>query len=298
MTVTQGSSPQDSGPHVQRRQRVRAGAVWATVSRWVIYALLLFIFIAPFWGVLMGALSVKAVRAGQMALLPNGLTLSNFMQSWETSAPYFLNSVLVAGAALALQVTVSTLAAYALARKKFVGAAIVSLLILSTLMLPEEVIAIPLFLVLRDLPLIHLKLTDNLWGMILPLAGWAFSIFVLTEFMRGIPVELEEAARVDGAGDIVIFTRIILPLVRPALGTVTVFGFIMIWDQYLLPLIVTNNQKLYTLPVMLAQLKADELSLPNVFLATTFLALLPSMIVYYALQRYFSAGLLSGAVKG
>ena len=285
-------------PRQQVRRRESARTLWLTFSRTLVALLLLLVFVAPFWSVLMGALSVRALRTGQMALAPNGLTLSNFGQAWSSSAPYFINSVVVALGALALQITVSTLAAYALARKKFVGAAIVSLLILSTLMLPEEVIAIPLFLVLRDLPIVHLKLTDSLWGMILPLIGWAFSIFVLTEFMRAIPVELEDAARVDGAGDLVIFTRIILPLVRPALGTVTVFGFIMIWDQYLLPLIVTNNQKLYTLPVMLAQLKGDEQSIPNVFLATTFIALLPSMIVYYGLQRYFSAGLLNGAVKG
>ncbi|MGY2894781.1 carbohydrate ABC transporter permease [Deinococcus sp. UYEF24] len=280
----------------QRRSTPRIS--WGRPLRWLVFALLLFVFVAPFWSVLMGALSSRALRSGELALVPNGLTLSNFVQAWQTSSPYFFNSVIVAAVALALQISVSTLAAYALARKRFVGAAVVSLLILTTLMLPEEVISIPLFLVMRDLPLVHLKLTDSLWGMILPVVGWAFSIFVLTEFMRDIPNELEEAARVDGAGDVVIFTRIILPLVRPALGTVTIFGFIMIWDQYLLPLIVTNNQKLYTLPVMLAQLRADELSIPNVFLATTFIALLPSMVVYYALQRYFSAGLLNGAVKG
>lgn len=271
---------------------------WAILSRGLFYALLLFVFVAPFWGVLMGAVSERALRSGELALRPNGFTLSNFATAWETSGRYFFNSVIVTAVALILQVTISTLAAYALARKKFVGAAVITLLILSTMMLPEEVIAIPLFLVLRDLPLVHVKLTDSLWGMILPVVGWAFSIFVLTEFMRAIPAELEEAARVDGAGDFVIFTRIILPLVRPALGTVTVFGFIMIWDQYLLPLIVTNRQELYTLPVMLAQLRANEQSIPNVFFATTFMALLPSMAVYYGLQRYFAAGLLNGAVKG
>jgi len=287
-TTRQATAPSRSTPRIS----------WGRPLRWLVFALLLFVFVAPFWSVLMGALSSRALRSGELALVPNGLTLSNFAQAWQTSSPYFFNSVIVAAVALALQISVSTLAAYALARKRFVGAAVVSLLILTTLMLPEEVISIPLFLVMRDLPLVHLKLTDSLWGMILPVVGWAFSIFVLTEFMRDIPNELEEAARVDGAGDVVIFTRIILPLVRPALGTVTIFGFIMIWDQYLLPLIVTNNQKLYTLPVMLAQLRADELSIPNVFLATTFIALLPSMVVYYTLQRYFSAGLLNGAVKG
>jgi multiple sugar transport system permease protein len=134
--------------------------------------------------------------------------------------------------------------------------------------------------------------------MIVPVAGWAFSIFVLTEFMREIPIELEEAARIDGAGDLQIFFRVILPLSTPALGTIAIFGFIMIWDQYLLPLIVVNNEKLYTLPVMLSHMRVDPTIPPNVFVVITVLAMLPSIVVYLALQRYFQRGLTAGAVKG
>ncbi len=94
------------------------------------------------------------------------------------------------------------------------------------------------------LPLIDASLYNSYLGMILPVVGWAFSIFVLTEFMSAIPKELEEAARIDGANEWQIFFHVILPLVKPALGTVVTFGFIMIWDQYLLPLIVVNHDSL------------------------------------------------------
>src|SRR5262249_29634195 len=135
-------------------------------------------------------------------------------------------------------------------------------------------------------------------GMILPVVGWGFSIFMLSEFMRAIPADLEEAARVDGAGDWQIFWLVILPLCRPALGSAGVFGFIMIWDQYLLPLLVTNNEALYTLPVALATVRADETMKPAVFIAISVIAMLPSIAVYLALQKSFNRGLLAGAVKG
>lgn len=141
-------------------------------------------------------------------------------------------------------------------------------------------------------------LYNSYLGMILPIVGWAFSIFVLTEFMAAIPKELEEAARIDGASEWQIFFHVILPLVKPALGTVVTFGFIMIWDQYLLPLIVVNQDSLNTIPVILGTLRTDESITPNIFIAITLLAMLPSIIVYLGLQKHFNRGIMSGAVKG
>jgi multiple sugar transport system permease protein len=175
---------------------------------------------------------------------------------------------------------------------------VVSLLFLSTMMLPEEVIAIPLYLVLGKLPVVHVSLLNSYLGMILPVAGWAFSIFVLTEFMKAVPMELEEAARIDGASEWQIFFNVVLPLVKPALGTTAIFGFLMIWDQYLLPLIVVNRETLYTIPVVLAALRTDEHISPNVFIAVTLLAMIPSVALYLGLQKHFQRGLTSGALKG
>ncbi|MBC7917420.1 MAG: carbohydrate ABC transporter permease [Rhodoferax sp.] len=274
--------------------------VAATVGRTVFYALLLIVFVGPFWAFAVTAFSGVTLQPGELLLWPQKPTLDNFHYAWFKSHVwrYLLNSIVVVSIGTVLQVGVSALAAYALARKKFRGAAVISLFILSTMMLPEEVIAIPLYLVLGKLPLFQVSLLNTHAGMILPVVGWAFSIFMLTEFMKKVPLELEEAARVDGASEWQIFWLVILPLVRPALGTVAVFGFIMIWDQYLLPLIVANREDLYTLPVALASVRADEVMPPAVFVAITLIAMLPSILIYLAMQKAFNRGLLMGAVKG
>lgn len=270
------------------------------VARWVLYGLLVLVFVGPFWGFLMTSLSGSTVPSGTLLWWPEQFTLDNYRSAWVDVGVwrFMLNSAIVVVVGTTLQLAVSTLAAYALARKRFRGLAAVSFLVLCTMMLPEEVIAIPLFMVLGDLPLLRVSLHNTHLGMILPLVGWAFSIFMLTEFMRAIPAELEEAARVDGASDWQVFRLVILPLCKPALGTAAVFGFIMIWDQYLLPLLVTNRESLYTLPVALASVRADETMRPAVFLAISVLAMLPSIVVYLGLQRAFNRGLLAGAVKG
>ena len=271
---------------------------WA--ARGALYGLLLIVFVGPFWAFLMTSLSGVTIAPGRLLLWPEQATLENFRYAWvETRVwRYLLNSAVVVVVGTTLQVMVSALAAYALARKRFRGLALVSFLVLSTMMLPEEVIAIPLFMVLGNLPLLNISLQNTHLGMILPVVGWAFSIFMLTEFMRAIPLELEEAARVDGAGDWQVFWWVILPLCKPALGTAAVFGFIMIWDQYLLPLLVTNRDELYTLPVALAAVRADETMKPAVFIAISVIAMLPSILVYLGLQKAFNRGLLAGAVKG
>ena len=168
---------------------------------------------------------------------------------------YLLNSFFVVGCGLALQVLVSVFAGYALARKRFRGCGGLLALILATMMLPEEVLAVPLSVLLADLPLLHVNLVGSLAGMIVPLAPGAFSILVMTEFMKDVPRELEEAARLDGAGEFRIFWQVILPLCRPALGVIGVFGFTMIWDQYLLPLLVATDASQYTLPLALRTLR-------------------------------------------
>src|SRR5690606_5617411 len=258
------------------------------------------IFVTPLWSIAAAALSGTTVAPGSFVIFPEEMTLRNFIDTWgsERIARYFLNSLVVVGLGVPLQTAVSAFAAYALARKRFRGGAIVLLLILATMMMPEEVIAIPLYLVLSDVPPFGVSLLNTYAGLILPVLGWAFSIFVLVKFMREVPVELEEAARVDGAGDLTIFFRVILPCVKPALGTVTVFGFLMIWDQYLLPLIVAEDTDMFTLQIALLNLRQDDMISIAVVMSVALLALLPSVIVYLALQRYFQSGITAGSIKG
>ncbi|MCK2219793.1 carbohydrate ABC transporter permease [Actinomadura sp. ATCC 31491] len=270
----------------------------AVAARFVVYGLMVVVFTGPLVGLLVSAFS-KTLDPTSFTLWPDEFTLENFVQAKDKNVYlYLLNSFVVVGFGLLLQMLVSVFAAYALARKKFRGMTVVMLLMLATMMLPEEIIAIPLSLVLADMPVLHLNLIGTYAGMILPVGAWGFSILVMTEFMKEVPVELEEAARIDGAGELRIFATIIVPLCRPALGVIGVFGFTMIWDQYLLPLIVATESTMWTLPIALRSLRSDEEVGIGVLLAASLLALLPSIIAFLAFQRQFMRGLTSGAVKG
>jgi multiple sugar transport system permease protein len=275
----------------------RKGPV-AVIAKTVLYAFLVFVFAGPLVAILVSAF-VPVSDPTKLTLIPDQLTLDNFRQAADRHVfRYLLNSFVVVGFGLLFQVLVSILAAYALARKRFVGGTIVMLAFLATMMMPEEVLAIPLSLVLADVPVVHVNLIGSLAGMIVPVVAWGFSILVMTEFMREIPMELEEAARIDGAGDLRIFWSVVLPLCRPALGVIGIFGFAMIWDQYMLPLLVATDDEQFTLPLALRSIRTDEEVGIGVLLAGALLALLPSVIAFLSFQRSFLRGLTSGAVKG
>lgn len=268
------------------------------LARLALYAVLVFVFAGPLVALLVGSFS-RVPDPSRLSLIPTEFTLDNFAAAIKRDVLlYLLNSFIVVGGGLLLQVLVSVSAAYALARKKFPGMRLIFLLILSTMMLPEEILAIPLSIVLADVPVVHVNLIGSLAGMIVPVAAWAFSILVMAEFMKEIPYELEEAARIDGAGDLRIFWSVVLPLCRPALGVIGIFGFTMIWDQYMLPLLVAQDASQFTLPLALRTLRNDDQVGTGALLAAALLALLPSVLAFLAMQRQFMKGLTAGAVKG
>ncbi len=274
----------------------RPGVAWGL--RILLCAIALAIFAAPFLTIFSGAFTTHP-SGSSLSFLPHDTTLSNFKVAgaqgmWD----YLGNSLVIAGGGLLLQLAVCTLAAYALARHRFRGQALIMMLFMMTLMLPEEVIAIPLSLVLGDVPVVHLDLKGTVWGVILPLGAWGFSVMMLTEFMREIPDEIEEAARLDGVGELRMLWQIILPLCKPALGVAGVLGFIMIWDQYLLPLIAAKDPTDYTVTVALGTLRTDPVVGSGVVLAGAVIALIPSLIVYLLLQRSLVTGIAAGATKG
>jgi multiple sugar transport system permease protein len=269
-----------------------------TVAKVVLYAVLVAVFAGPLVALLVSSFD-RVSDPSKFTIWPHHPTLENYrVAEGRGIFRYLMNSLLVVGGGLLLQVFVTIFAGYALARKRFRGATIVLLLVLVTMMLPEEVLAIPLSLVLSDLPVIHVNLLDTLWGMIIPVGAWGFSIIVMAEFMKEIPIELDEAARIDGAGELRVFWSVVLPLCRPALGIVGIFGFSMIWDQYILPLIVAKDYRHATLALALRTLRSDDQVGLGVLLAGAVLALLPSVIVFLSFQRQFMRGLTMGAVKG
>ncbi|MFG2459753.1 carbohydrate ABC transporter permease [Streptomyces sp. NPDC048523] len=274
----------------------RPGLAWGL--RILLCAIALAVFAAPFLTIFSGAFTTNP-SGSSLSFLPHDSTLLNFRVAGERGIwDYLGNSLVIAGGGLLLQLAVCTLAAYALARHRFRGQALIMMLFMMTLMLPEEVIAIPLSLVLGDVPVVHVDLKGTVWGVILPLGAWGFSVMMLTEFMRDIPAEIEEAARLDGVGELRMLWQIVLPLCKPALGVAGVLGFIMIWDQYLLPLIASKDPTDYTVTVALSILRTDPEVGSGVVLAGAVIALIPSLIVYLLLQRSLVTGIAAGATKG
>jgi multiple sugar transport system permease protein len=289
------SGAENESLHTVLGLQARRGPV-ALLTKLVLYGAITAVFAGPLIALLIGAFS-KVPSETTFSLWPSGLTLDNFRVAAHRGVYlYLLNSFIVVGFGLLLQMVVSVFASYALARKRFRGAALVMLIVLASMMMPEEVVAIPLSVVLNDLPLFHISLINTYAGLILPLGAWGFSIIVMTQFMREVPMSLEEAARIDGAGELRVFWSVILPVCRPAIGVLGVFGFTMIWDQYVLPLIVARESDHFTLPIALRTLHADDQVGIGVLLAAALLALLPSVIAFLLFQRQFTRGLSVEAV--
>lgn len=278
----------------------RSGALRIGV-RVLLYALVLFVFAMPLWTMVATVFSGVPLKLGQVSLVPHQFTLGNLRAAFRYGVGRgLLNSVIVTGVGLFLQVTVSAFAAYALARKKFRGRALVMLAVLATMMMPEEVIAIPLYLVLGKVPdpLGGGDLLDSYSGLILPVVGWALPIYVLTGFMKTIPLELEEAARVDGAKDLRIFFQIILPLCRPAFAALATLESIWIYNDFFWPLALIETGDKRPVTSALANLQGAYFTNPNLIAAGALMTAIPTLLVYFALQRQFISGLTIGSGKG
>jgi multiple sugar transport system permease protein len=206
---------------------------------------------------------------------------------------YLFNSAVVALAVVALNVATAAGVGYVLARRRVPGDRFWTLGLVATLMLPKQVLMIPLYLVMQ-----RLHLLDTYGALILPFAVDAFSIFLVRQYVGGLPLELEEAARVDGASDWEIFGRIVLPLMTPVLAVVAIQSFLTNWNSFLVPRIFVDSDRLRTLPVGLALLSQSEHSVDWGFLmAGSTIASLPVLAVFLAFQRHILSGILAGAEK-
>ncbi|MDR7158475.1 carbohydrate ABC transporter permease [Arthrobacter sp. BE255] len=276
----------------------QSGKTSSILLRTGLALIVVLLFAGPILAIIASAFDLNSDPT-RLSLIPQNPSLRNFEVATDRGVwGFFFNSVLIAGFGLLLQTVIAVTSAYALARHKFRGQAVVLGLFLATMMLPEEVVAVPLAVVLGDVPLTGINMRGTIWAVALPVAASAFSILVMTAFMKDIPDEIEEAAKIDGAGEIRMLCQVILPLCKPALGVITIFGFIGVWDQYLLPLIAANNTSDYTITVALASLRADVQVGTGVLLAGAFLALIPSLVVYLLLQNSLVRGMTTGAVKG
>lgn len=206
---------------------------------------------------------------------------------------WFFNTILVAVLVTVGTVFIDALAAYAFARKQFWGRDFLFGMMLATIMIPGALLLIPAFLITNELGLLN-----SYGGLIIPSLANVLGVFLLRQFMQTIPEELEHAARIDGCSDFGVFWRIILPLSAPALATLSIVVFSSQWNNLVWPLVVLNDKDLYTLPLGLALLRSEFQVNYGITSAAAFLSVVPLLVVFLFLQRYFLEGLTVGAVKG
>jgi len=228
-------------------------------------------------------------------LLPSEPTLEHYriLLGRLDLARYLGASALVALGATAFSVTLNSMAGYAFAKLRFPGRERISGVLLAALVVPGQVGMLPLFLLLREMGLLN-----SYWGVLVPGMASIFGIFLVRQYAESIPDALLDAARVDGAGEFRIFVEIALPLCRPILVTLAVATFMGTWNDFLWPLVVLTDDRLYTLPVALAGLFGEHVQDTELMMAGAVVTVLPVMIVFLVLQRYYVAGITAGGLKG
>jgi multiple sugar transport system permease protein len=263
------------------------------------YALLMFI---PFaWTLITSFKTVPdAVR---LTFIPQPFTLQGWETAWTTLDPalprLFFNSFVLAASVMVTNVTLGAMAGYAFARLRFPGRDVLFILVLASLMIPDQLRLVPVYLMLNNGPIDFVNSSPiNYLSVILVLAVQVESVFLLRQFFLSIPRELEEAAKIDGAGFFTTFARIILPLGAPALAAVAILQFQGAWNNFFWPLILYQEQSHWTLPLGLAQFRNFfEVDWPALT-AVVVMATLPILILYLYFQRFFVAGIASSGVKG
>ncbi len=228
--------------------------------------------------------------------LPARWSFGNYVTAWNKAsfAVYFRNSVLVSVVSIVLIVLVSSMGAYVLARFEFPGKRLVYLYILAGLVLPARLAIIPIFLLVR-----RIGLLDSLFGLCIvnTAGGLSFSIFLLTNFFKTIPVDLEDSARIDGAGSFRIYWQVNLPLLRPALATVAIFSFINVWNDFFFPLIFISTKARKTIPLGIQSFFGEFAVQWDLLFAGLNIAIVPVIVLFLLLSRQFIAGLTEGAIR-
>jgi putative chitobiose transport system permease protein len=234
-------------------------------------------------------------------IMPQDFTWQNYVGVWHrvNFIAYFMNSMIVAGATVALNLILSAMAAYPLARMEFAGKKFSFFAVLATIMVPFQAIMLPVYLITLKLHLVDsVNNFMGYLGLVMPFAVSAFGIFLMRQAFLGIPKEMEEAAIVDGCNVFQVFFKVLMPMVKPSLAVLAIFTFIGSWGEFLWPSIVLTKESMYTLPVGVNNLQGMFSSNWRFIAAGSILATIPIVIFFLAMQKYFISGENEGAVKG
>ena len=206
---------------------------------------------------------------------------------------WLVNTVFMAVMSLIITCLTSAMAGYVLAKKRFWGRGIIFGLIVCAMALPKQVVLIPLVRLMNSL-----GLYDNIWAVIFPIVGWPFGVFLLRQFAEGIPTEMVEACRIDGASEWRTFTDVMFPMIKPGVGALAIFTFVNSWNDYFMQLIMLTSTKNLTISVGIATLQGESSTDFGILMAGAALASVPIIVVFLLFQKYFTKGITMGAVKG
>lgn len=249
----------------------------------------------PFYWMILSSFRPNAeIFSTEVNLIPTSFIVKNYIDLITTTnfPRWIFNSILVAVSTTALGLFFSTFAGYAFAKYNFVGKNILFLIVFLMMSVPRFVTVIPIFKLMSNL-----GLTNNYLALILPFAINPFAVFLMRQYIKNIPNDLLDSARIDGCNELQIVIRIIIPVIKPSLGAAGIFILMMSWNDYLFPLIFMTEKNMMLFPVGLASLKTLYVVEYGMIMAGSFLSTLPLMIAFLLLQKQFIAGLTEGAVK-
>ena len=247
------------------------------------------------WMLVTSLQTLEETRHYPPTLVPTSLQFSNYTDVLQQApfARWFVNTLIVTVVVVIGNLLFCSLAGYAFARIRFFGREVVFVLILATLMIPFQVVMIPTFLIVK-----HLGMINTLGALIVPNLAGAFGVFLLRQFFRTLPVELEEAARIDGASRLSVLFKIIIPLSGPALATVAVITFLWTWNDFLWPLITIYSPDNMTLQLGLTTFQGTHQASTNLLMAANIMSMLPVLLLFFLAQRFFIRGIASTGLKG
>lgn len=262
---------------------------------YIVMVLLALLFLCPVIWIVICALKNKSeLVAWPPVIIPSSVTFENFTTALSKGnfGLYFFNSTYSTILSTVLTLLINCMAGYAFAKFKFKGNNFIFLSFLATLMIPLEVIMIPMFQVLK-----FFHMYNSLWGIIIPPAATPTGVFLMRQYLLSVPDELLEAARIDGATELRIFARIIVPIAKPVLSVLTIFSFMWRWNDFLWPLLVINNPKLYTVQLAIANFSGQFAVDWNSLLAMAVVTMIPVLVIFLIFQKQFVRGMVVSGMK-
>ena len=285
---------------------------------WIVVLILAFLFTFPLYWIITGSFkNPQEINNVNPTWFPKEFVMRNYeLLMSKRSAPLFeikipfsnvtilgpkipgairwlINTVFMSVSSMIITCLTSAMAGYVLAKKRFWGRSIVFSLIVCAMALPKQVVLVPLVRLMSDM-----NMYDNIWAVIFPIVGWPFGVFLLKQFSEGIPTEMVEACRIDGASEWRTFTDVMFPMIKPGVGACAIFTFINSWNDYFMQLIMLTSTSNLTISLGIATMQGEVVIDYGLLMAGSALASIPIIIVFLIFQKYFTKGITMGAVKG